>query len=59
MRGLGCLLLLALASHALAARELKWGWSSASSLGQLTTVTGANTDAGMLSTYGNPVFSTA
>ena len=51
MRGLGCLLLLALTSQALAARQLKWGWSSAHSLGQLTTATGANTNAGLLSTY--------
>jgi len=51
MRGLGCLLVLGLVSQAFAARELKWGWQSAASLGQLTTTTGANTNAGMLSTY--------
>ncbi|CAL5221227.1 g3379 [Coccomyxa viridis] len=53
MRGLGCLLVLALASQAVAARQLKWDWSSAHSLGQLTTATGANTNAGLLSTV-NP-----
>lgn len=42
--------LLSLLVHAQAARELKWGWTSAGSLGQLTTTTGANSNAGLLST---------
>ena len=44
------LLLLGLACHAHGTRELKWGWSSASSLGQLSTTTGANSNSGLLST---------
>ena len=50
-RALGCLVVVALALQAVAARELKWDWSSASSLGKLSTATGANTNAGLLSTY--------
>lgn len=38
------------ACNAQAARELKWGWSSSNSLGQLSTTTGANTNSGLLST---------
>ncbi|CAK0781712.1 hypothetical protein CVIRNUC_005452 [Coccomyxa viridis] len=50
MRALGCLVVVALALQAVSARELKWDWSSASSLGKLSTATGANTNAGLLST---------
>ena len=50
MRALGCLVVVILALQAVAGRELKWDWSSASSLGKLSTATGANTNAGLLST---------
>ncbi|EIE19394.1 hypothetical protein COCSUDRAFT_58682 [Coccomyxa subellipsoidea C-169] len=50
MRAWTTLLLLGLACHAHGARELKWGWSSAGSLGQLSTTTGANSNSGLLST---------
>ncbi|BDA43667.1 hypothetical protein COCOBI_04-6800 [Coccomyxa sp. Obi] len=53
MRACITILLLGLALHAHGARELKWGWSSAGSLGQLSTTTGANTNSGLLSTV-NP-----
>lgn len=50
MRALGGLVVLALTLQAVAGRHLTWDWSSASSLGKLSTATGANTNAGMLST---------
>lgn len=54
MRACIAFLLLGFACHAHGARKLKWGWSSASSLGQLSTTTGANTNSGLLSTCEHP-----
>ncbi len=50
MRACITVLVLGIALQAHGARELKWGWSSAGSLGQLSTTTGANTNSGLLST---------